>query len=149
MRSGKVISRQKAVEQTNGVGGRQSSTRRSLPSFLTVIAILFALAPLGRAQNLASDVAALQKQRAALCLQASHTPLADLEGDVNHLAVLSESCRIQYGAKACGLTEKPLESDKPEERYAYYIRRPVEAHASVQIKIDKHNWGGSTARASR
>ena len=81
------------------------------------------------------------KQRAAILLKATHAPITDLENDVNHLAVLSETCRAESGAKACGLSDKPLGSDKLDDRYAYYVRRPVEAHASGrQAKIDRHNW---------
>ncbi len=112
-------------------------------------ALLLALVPLARAQSVDFDPAALSKQRAAILLKATHAPIADLENDVNHLAVLSETCRAESGAKACGLSDKPLESDKLEDRYAYYVRRPVEAHASGrQAKIDRHNWE-SPASASR
>jgi hypothetical protein len=88
----------------------------------------------------------LSKQRAALYLAATHTPLADLENDVNHLAIRSESCRIEYGAQACGLPDKPLESRKLEERYAYYVGQPVEAHAKGHgVKISRRNWEGASA----
>ncbi len=111
-------------------------------------ALLLAPAPAGHAQSVDFDPAALSKQRAALCLKASRASLADLESDVNHLAVLSETCRVQYGAKACGLADKPLGSDKLEERYAYYVRRPTEAHFSRQgVKIDRRNWQGPEAPA--
>jgi len=91
----------------------------------------------------------LAKQRTALCLKAGGTPLADLESDINHLAVLSETCRAEYGAKACGLAEKALDSEKLEERYAYYIRRPVDARFSGhQMKIDRHKWETPDGSAS-
>jgi len=109
-------------------------------------ALLLALAPSSRAQSADSQPAALSKQRAALYLAATHTPLADLENDVNHLAIRSESCRIEYGAQACGLPDKPLESRKLEERYAYYVRQPVEAHAKGHgVKISRRNWEGASA----
>ena len=104
-------------------------------------ALLLALVPLARAQSVDFDPAALGKQRSAILLKATHAPIADLENDVNHLAVLSETCRAESGAKACGLSDKPLESNTLDDRYAYYVRRPVEAHASGrQAKIDRHNW---------
>ena len=104
-------------------------------------ALLLPTVPLARAQSIDSDPAALVKQRAAIVLKATHTPIADLESDVNHLALLSETCRALSGAKACGLSEKPLPSDKLDDRYAYYVRQPVEARASGrQAKVDKHNW---------
>ena len=96
----------------------------------------------GRAQSIDFDPAALSKQRAALCLKAGHASLPEMESDVNHLAVLSETCRSQYGTKACGLPDKPLSSDKLEERYAYYVKRPLEEHLNGRgLKIDKRNWG--------
>ena len=109
-------------------------------------ALLLALAASSRAQSADSQPAALSKQRAALYLEATRTPLADLENDVNHLAIRSESCRIEYGAQACGLPDKPLESRKLEERYAYYVGHPVEAHSKGQgVKINRRNWAGTSA----
>jgi hypothetical protein len=111
-------------------------------------ALLFVLGPMARAQSVDFDPAALVKQRSAILLKATHAPITDLENDVNHLAVLSETCRAESGAKACGLSDKPLESSKLEDRYAYYVRQPVEAHASGrQAKIDRHNWEAPTAAA--
>jgi len=113
-------------------------------------ALVLALAASSRAQSADSQPAALSKQRAALYLEATRTPLADLENDVNHLALRSESCRIEYGAQACGLADKPLESRKLEERYAYYVKQPVEAHSKTQgAKIDRRNWAGASAPPSR
>ena len=113
-------------------------------------ALLLALAPSSRAQSADSQPAALSKQRAALHLAATRTPLADLENDVNHLAMRSESCRIEYGAQACGLPDKPLESRKLEDRYAYYVGQPVEAHSKGHaVKINRRNWEGASAPPSR
>jgi hypothetical protein len=109
---------------------------------------LLGLSPFARAQSVDSDPAALAKQRSAILLKATHAPITALEGDVNHVAVLSETCRAESGAKACGLSDKPLESSKLEDRYAYYVRQPVEAHASGrQAKIDRHNWEAPAAAA--
>jgi hypothetical protein len=110
-----------------------------------VAALLMTHVP-GCAQSIDFDPAALGKQRAALCLKAAHSSLPELESDVNHLAVLSETCRAQYGTKACGLPDKPLTSDKLEERYAYYVRRPLEEHLNGRgMKIDRRNWGTDAA----
>jgi len=121
------------------------------PSPVLLMAVVVAL-PMAhvrvRAQSIDFDPAALGKQRAALCLKAAHASLPELEGDVNHLAVLSETCRAQYGTKACGLLDKPLSSEKLEERYAYYVRRPLEEHLNGRrMKIDKRNWGTDPAIA--
>jgi hypothetical protein len=122
---------------------------RNLYPLAAATVLLLALAPIARAQSVDFDPAAISKQRAAILLKATHSPIADLENDVNHLAVLSETCRAESGAKACGLSEKPLESSKLEDRYAYYVRSPVEAHASGrQAKVDRHNWE-APASASR
>ncbi len=113
-----------------------------------IVALLLALAQTEHAQSVDFEPAALGKQRTALYLKATRASLPDLEGDVNHLAVLSETCRAQYGTKACGLADKPLGSDKLEERYAYYVKRPTDAHFSGQgVKIDRRNWQGPDAPA--
>jgi len=123
---------------------------------LALAALLLALVPLARAQQNAApqsvefEPAALDKARTALCLKASHAPLADLESDLNHLAVLSETCRAEFGGKACGLPEKPLTSDKLEERYTYYVKQPVQTHFSGhQVKVDRHSWESPNASDSR
>jgi hypothetical protein len=127
-----------------------SAPSRKLLLMAAATTLLLTLAPIAAAENVDSDPPALGKQRAAICLKATHAPITDLENDVNHLAVLSETCRAEYGAKACGLSDKPLESNTLEDRYAYYIRRPVEAHSSGrQAKIDRHNWEAPTATPSR
>ncbi len=118
---------------------------------LAAAGVLFlALAPASRAENPDAQPEALSKQRAALYLQATRGPLANLESDLNRLALLSETCRVEYGAQACGLSDKPLESGKLEERYAYYVKQPVEANSKGQeLKIHRRNWAGSSAPASR
>jgi hypothetical protein len=118
-----------------------SLASRTLFPLAAATALLLALAPIVRAQGVDFDPAALSKQRSAILLKATHAPIADLESDVNHLAVLSETCRAESGAKACGLSDKPIESNKLDDRYAYYVKKPVEAHASGrQAKIDRRNW---------
>ena len=109
-------------------------------------ALVLTLAPSGHAQNADAQPAALSKQRAKLYVQAIRAPLASLESEVNHLAMLSETCRVEHGAQACGLSDKPLESSKLEDRYAYYVKQPVEAHSKGQgVKVQRRNWQGSTA----
>ena len=109
-------------------------------------AFLLALVPMGRAPGVDCSPATLSTQRAAIILKATHAPIADVENDLNHLALLSERCRVESGAKACGLSDKPLESNSLDERYAYYVRQPMDAHASGhQAKVDKHNWAAPPA----
>jgi hypothetical protein len=120
---------------------QNSPASRNRFSVVAAAVLLLVLAPIARAQSVDFSPAAIAKQRSAIILKATHAPLADLENDVNHLAVLSETCRAESGAKACGLSEKPLESSKVEDRYAYYVRGPADAHASgQQARIDRHNW---------
>jgi hypothetical protein len=103
--------------------------------------LLFALAPSASAQNLDFSPAALGNQRTAIILKATHAPISDIENELNRLAVLSERCRVESGPKACGLSDKPLDTNGLDERYAYYVRTPMEAHAGGhQAKVDKHNW---------
>jgi hypothetical protein len=114
------------------------------------IALFLALAPRSRAQTADAKPATLSKQRVALYLKASQAPLANLESDVNHLALLSEACRVEYGTQACGLPDKPLESSKLEERYAYYVKQPVEAHSKEQgAKITRQDWEGRSTPPAR
>ncbi|MGO8790861.1 MAG: hypothetical protein ACLQVL_26250 [Terriglobia bacterium] len=127
-----------------------SSVRAASRAWLilaAVIALLVTFAPTAWAQTDDSKPDALGKQRTDLYVRATHTPLANLENDVNHIAVLSETCRVKSGSSACGLPDKALESDKLEERYAYYVKQPVEAHAKVHpAKIDRRNWAGSASQ---
>ena len=136
------------TNRESGSGG--SAAARWVVMMAAGGALVLALAASSRAQSADSQPAALSKQRAALYLEATRTPLANLENDVNHLALRSESCRIEYGAQACGLPDKPLESRKLEERYAYYVKQPVEAHSKAQgVKISRRNWAGASAPPSR
>ena len=123
-----------------------SPASRNLFPLAVAIALLLAFVPSARGQSVDFSPAALGKQRAAILLKATHAPIADLESEVNHLAVLSETCRAESGAKVCGLSDKPLESNTLEDRYAYYVRKPVEVRASGrQARIDRHNWEAPTS----
>jgi len=122
---------------------------RWLLCIAAVGALILTLPPYSRAQNPDAQPAALSKLRATLYVQATRAPLANLESEVNHLAMLSEECRVEHGAQACGLSDKPLESGKLEDRYAYYIKQPVEAHSKVQgVKIQRRNWEGLSKAAT-
>jgi hypothetical protein len=112
--------------------------------------LVLTLAFAGHAESPDAQPEALGKQRATLYLQATRGPLANLESDLNHLALLSEKCRVDYGAQACGLSDKPLESGKLEERYAYYVKQPVETRSKGQeLKIRRGNWARSSAAPTR
>jgi hypothetical protein len=126
-----------------------SAVVRWLFSLAAAGALVLVVAASSHAQSADVQPAALSKQRAALCLEATRTPLASLESEVNHLALLSETCRVKYGSQACGLSEKPLESDKLEDRYAYYVKQPVEAHSKGGVKIERRKWEGASAPPPR
>jgi hypothetical protein len=126
-----------------------SFTLRTL-TLVAASALFLMLGSAARAQTDGSKPEELGKQRTALYLRATRAPLTDLESDVNHIDVMSETCRAAYGSKACGLPDKALDSDKLEDRYAYYVKGPVEARAKPHgAKIDRRNWVGSSASAER
>ena len=127
-----------------------SATARWVFSIAAAGALVLMIVSSSRALNADAEPAALGKQRAALYLKAAHAPLADLESDLNHLAKLSEECRVEHGAQACGLPDKALETGKLEDRYAYYVKEPVEAHSKTKgVKINRQNWAGSSAPPSK
>ena len=159
-------------EHNKAAGGRENKARflalRSKAAFgrwvaslgLTLVArrvlcmaaigaLVLTLASSSHAQNPDAQPAALSKLRATLYVQTTRAPLANFESEVNHLAMLSETCRVEHGAQACGLSDKPLESSKLEDRYAYYVKQPVEAHSKAQgVKIQRRNWEGSAKAAT-
>ena len=117
----------------------------SFPAAAVLLLVLIS-APAVWGQGDSSRPESVSKQRTDLYLRVTHTPLGSLEGDINHVAVLSETCRVKYGSAACGLGDKALASDKIEDRYAYYVKQPVEAHAKTHpTRIDRRNWTGSSA----
>jgi hypothetical protein len=121
--------------------GMVSINSRNFLTLAAAIALLIVFVLTARAQSVDFSPAALSKQRTAITLKATHAPLADLESDVNHLAVLSETCRAESGAKACGVSDKSLESTTLEDRYAYYVRKPMDEKAGGHLaKVDRHNW---------
>lgn len=124
--------------------------RRGVLVMTAAAALLLASSQRVRGQSAVHDPGSLGKQRTALYLKATRAPLKDVETDLNHLALVSEGCRAEYGAKSCGLPEKPLGSDQLEERYAYYVKTPAEARLGGRAaKIDRRNWERPSAGDSR
>jgi hypothetical protein len=114
-------------------------------SLVAAGALVLLIAHPSQALNADAEPAALAKQRGDLYVKATQAPLAKLESDLNHLAVLSEACRVAHGAQACGLPDKPLESGKLEDRFGYYVKGPVEAHSKTKgLKVNRGNWAGSS-----
>jgi hypothetical protein len=137
-----------------------NANAKSIPGVSAIARWVFSVAAAGvlllmvvsssRALDANAEPAALNKQRADLYLKGTRGPLSDIETDLNRLAKLSEACRIEHGSQACGLPGKPLESDKLEDRYAYYVKGPVEANSKGQgLKINRRNWAGSSAPPSK
>ena len=105
--------------------------------------LILGLASASCAANPDAQPEALHRQRTALYLQATRGPLENLEGDLNRLAFLSETCRVERGAQACGLSDKLLGTGNLEERYDYYVKQPVEAHSKPQdLRVRRGNWAG-------
>jgi hypothetical protein len=120
-----------------------------LPAFAAA-ALFLTFSGSGHAQSTDSQPSAVGKQRTALYLKALHAPLKELESDLNHLAVVSESCRAEYGAKSCGLPDKPLGSDKLEARYEYYVKDSVEARFNGHgVRVERRNWERPAAPDSK
>jgi hypothetical protein len=112
--------------------------------------VLFATCLSASAQEADFRPEAVSKQRTALYIKGLQVSAKSLETDLNHLAVISEACRIEYGSKTCGLPGKALDSDKLEERYDYYVRLPMAARpAGHTVKIEKRNWNQPPTAASK
>jgi len=139
------VPREKAVAAATAVQSlRHTPTLLRLGLSLVLVALLSAWSPLARADNSDSEPAQLSKARSDLYLKATRVPVADFADDINQLAVRSETCRAQHGSKACGLPEKALSSDQLEDRFAYYVKQPVESHAKAKsAKIARRNWVGT------
>ena len=121
---------------------------RAVRSMAAILILLVMVAPAAWAQNDDAKPDQLAQRRTSLYVEATHVALADLQNDINRIAVLSETCRIKYGTAACGLADKPLDSDKIEDRFGYYVKQPVETHAKGHgVKIDRNNWAAPAAPA--
>lgn len=109
-------------------------------SIVAAASLMLAFACSASAQRTDFAPDTLANQRSSIYVKATQGPLAQVEGELNRLAVLSETCRAEYGTKACGLPDKVLGSDKLEERYAYYVKRPVESRLGNRVKVSRGNW---------
>jgi hypothetical protein len=123
--------------------------RGAKPLFISVLLLLMlipvALAPgaFGEDQARAPDVTpqSLSERRVRLYFQAARQPLAQLAPAVYEFAADSERCRLDHGAKECGLPVHPLNSTDLKEIYDYYVKQPVEATLSQQrVAVSKNNW---------
>ena len=70
-----------------------SSAASTVARTLVAASVLLLTGSAGLAQTGASKPEELGKQRTALYLRATRAPLTDLESDINHVAVMSETCR--------------------------------------------------------
>jgi hypothetical protein len=122
---------------------RATQFRLVLPRLVTLTVgtlLVFLLPRAAQAESAESQPEAIGKERTALYLKGIHAPHKELEADLNQLALASESCRAEHGAKLCGLPEKALASDKLEERYSYYVKGPVEAHFGHGVRVERRHW---------
>jgi hypothetical protein len=83
----------------------------------------------------------IRKERVKLFLAAAREPVASLASQIYLFAADSERCRLNDGAKACGLPSVPLKSTDLEPIFDYYVTQPVDAVLKEQqIEARKDNW---------
>ncbi len=88
---------------------------------------------------------ALSARRVKLYFQAAHQPMGKLAPEIYEFAADSEHCRLDSGAKACGLPTYPLKGTDLKQIYNYYVVQPVEAVlAGKQVKVSKNTWSWQT-----
>jgi hypothetical protein len=84
---------------------------------------------------------AINQERVKLYFAAAREPLARLASEVYLFAADSERCRLNDGARACGLPGDPLKSTDLQRIFDYYVNNPVEAVLNQrQIKTTKSDW---------
>jgi hypothetical protein len=87
----------------------------------------------------------ISRERVKLYLAAAHEPLARLASQIYLFAADSERCRLNDGAKACGLPRVALKSTDLEPIFDYYVTQPVNAVLDErQIRTRKSDWSWQT-----
>jgi hypothetical protein len=87
----------------------------------------------------------IKQERAKLYLAGAREPLARLASQIYIFAADSERCRLNDGAKACGLPRVPLKSTDLEPIFDYYVTRPVDAELNARhIRTRKSDWSWQT-----
>jgi hypothetical protein len=84
---------------------------------------------------------AIKKERVKLYLAAARDPLATIASQVYLFAADSERCRLNVGARVCGLKDAPLNSTDLGPIFDYYVKQPIQALLKQQqIKTQKRDW---------
>jgi hypothetical protein len=116
----------------------------------TIVILALSVIPMGgQAQPKDHSPRRLAQLRLALYVKAHQAPLVQLGEELDQLVLLSETCRAQYGTKACGLAGNPRRAGGVEEIYAYYVRTPAELSLDrLEIVVQRENWAWGTAGKS-
>ena len=84
---------------------------------------------------------AISQQRVKLYFAAAREPLVQLASRIYLFAADSERCRLNDGAKPCGLQDDPLKSTELQPIFNYYVKQPIEAGLNRrQITTHKSDW---------
>lgn len=83
----------------------------------------------------------INEERVKLYLAEAREPLGKLAPQVYIFAADSERCRLDDGAKICGLPDEPLKSTDLEAIFNYYVKQPVAAALNrQQVHTRKSDW---------
>lgn len=83
----------------------------------------------------------IMQERVKLFFASAHEPLTRLASEVYLFAADSERCRLNDGAKPCGLPSDPLKSTDLQKIFDYYVKQPVDASLNrQQVKTQKGDW---------
>jgi hypothetical protein len=83
----------------------------------------------------------INEERVKLYFGAAREPLGSLASQVYVFAADSERCRLDDGAKLCGLPDEPLKSTDLQAIFNYYVKQPVAAALNrQQVHTRKSDW---------
>jgi hypothetical protein len=116
--------------------------RSSIIFFIFVIAAVLPVTAFSSTGGLPDcSPAVIKQERVKLYLAAAREPLARLASQIYLFAADSERCRLNDGARACGLPRLPLKSTDLEPIFDYYVSQPVDAVLNEQqIRTRKSDW---------
>lgn len=116
--------------------------RQSACVLVFVLGSALCLPAAGQAANLPdASPQDVSQARAKLYLAASREPRQKLAPQIYELALNSELCRLNSGAKLCGLSTQPLQDGSFEAIFNYYVKQPVDSVLNQQqIETRKADW---------
>jgi hypothetical protein len=119
-----------------------STMTRSSVLLMLLVAILLPVRTFTASNGLRDcSPQAINRERVTLYFAAAREPLIRLAPQVYLFAADSERCRLNEGAKPCGLPDDPLKSTDLQPIFNYYVKQPVEAALGhQQIQIRKRDW---------